>query len=255
MSFSKHSNHKLSMVVANSIPRHGTSHHQLPLSPFRLSPLVYNMMYDTISRKQKSASTLRVPRRIFQPPIPQKYRSSKRNFFRVYTMASPQSAYVTAVPDDYDVKQTSSPTDSQTSAQTVSSTDFESFTWPNLNCTSPSTTSSSSPQSVSSPRTNSHDPASKLHSSHSHSTSLSQKWHHIITSASCPQSLSANPTSLNEITQELSHRDKTDSTLGHSPSQQSHDKEQKRRLAWAMERILTRPEESAEVCVALRKSR
>lgn len=46
-----------------------------------------------------------------------------------------------------------------------------------------------------------------------------------------------------------------DSRMKQTRSQQAYDEEQRRRLAWAMEMILTRPEESGEVCAALRKAR
>jgi hypothetical protein len=149
-------------------------------------------MHDTTSRKFKSTSILRVLRDIFQSYIPQ-YSSSKRKSLRASIMASPQSAYVTAVPDDYDIEQPSSPTDSEASASVTSNMHFDSFTWSDLNHISPYTISTLPPQSTTSSRKSSYDSASLPRNSHSHSASMSQKWHLIITSNSCPQSLSGNP--------------------------------------------------------------
>lgn len=173
-------------------------------------------------------------------------------------MASPQSAYVTAVPDDYDVEQATSPTNSEASASPPLNWDLDAFNWPEINSNSPYTMTSSSPQSTTPIRQSSLDSASTTSQnshSQSHSPSMSQKWQQIITSNACPQSLTENQNSLDEITKELSQRDQMDARMNQARSQQAYDEEQRRRLAWAMEMILTRPEESGEVCAALRKAR
>lgn len=184
-------------------------------------------------------------------------------------MASLQTAYVTAVPDDYDVETSLSPTSSKGSASSSSSSLlssdwglFDGFAWPHaeVNGSVPYTVDSSQPRSRISLQPSSFDsvPITSHHSqfrSHSHPTSVLQSWQRIITSNACPQSLAENPKSLNEITNELSQREQIDARNHRTPSQHAYDEEQRRRLAWAIDMILTRPKESAEACVALRKAR
>lgn len=172
-------------------------------------------------------------------------------------MASPQSAYVTAVSDDYNVEQTSSSTNSETSESSPPlNWDLDAFAWPEINGSSLYTNAPSPPKLTTSSRLSSSESASATsQSAHfpSQPTSMSQKWQQIITSNDCPQSLIQNPILLNEITKELLQRDQADFMLSQTQSQQAFDEEQRRRRVWAMEMILKRPQESAEVCAVLRK--
>ncbi|QDS71036.1 hypothetical protein FKW77_008223 [Venturia effusa] len=179
-------------------------------------------------------------------------------------MASPPSAYVTAVPDDYDVAQcsSSSASEASTSWPSPSAWDFDAFPWSESNGNSPQTVASSTLQSStpgSYARPSGFTPMASQNThphsrSPSQSISMSQKWQQIITSNACPPSLVEHPDVTDEITEELSKRDQVDATIRQARSQQTYDEEQRRRLAWAMRMILTRPEESAEVCAALRKA-
>lgn len=211
-----------------------------------LSPSLHltNTEFQFICQLQQRASCYIVPR----------HRVSNGQLTRTYFMASPQSAYVTAVPDDYDVEQPSSPTESEVSASVGSDMDFNPVTSSACHYSSPYTNSTDQPRAIQG-QSSFDSVSSKSQKTDSTSMSLSQQWHQIRNSTSLPQTLSANSSLMNDITNELSHRDQVDVKLHQARSQHAYDEEQQRRVAWAMRMILTRPEENAEVCAAFRKAR